>query len=183
MKNKVEIENTFHEAEKLRIKGNLKLAIKLFQNILNENPNFPPALNNIANCYFQLNEIGYAEKFYLKCLKIQPEQVQTLNNLALLYFRNNKFEKALPILKTSFLKKSNQEDVAEKIAYCLLELNLKEETHKFCEDALKSFKNNNKILFSYRTNLFKLGKNKEGLSVLQKETGLIEFGEDTIKII
>ena len=114
MKNKVEIENTFHEAEKLRIKGNLKLAIKLFQNILNENPNFPPALNNIANCYFQLNEIGYAEKFYLKCLKIQPEQVQTLNNLALLYFRNNKFEKATNF-ENFFFKKSNQEDVAEKL--------------------------------------------------------------------
>ena len=100
MKNKVEIENTFHEAEKLRIKGNLKLAIKLFQNILNENPNFPPALNNIANCYFQLNEIGYAEKFYLKGLELDAAHLGINEYLGELYVETGRIELAKERLKT-----------------------------------------------------------------------------------
>ena len=62
------LENKFHEAERLRINGNLLDAINLFLNILKENQSFQPALNNIANCYFQLNKFDLAEKYYLKSL-------------------------------------------------------------------------------------------------------------------
>lgn len=183
MKNKLDLQKKFNEAEKLKDNGNLIGAIKLFKEILEINQNFSPALNNIANCYFLGNQIDLAEKFYLKCLKIEPVQNQTINNLALLYFRKNQFKKALQLLENFLRKKPNQEDIVEKIAYCLLELNLKEDTDKFCKEALKIYNNNNKILFCYRQNLFKIGKNKEGLKVLQKETGLIEFSEHDVKII
>ena len=183
MKNKSELEKKFNEAEKFKEKGDLIGAIKIFKDILKIKPNFLPALNNIANCYFQRNQIDLAESFYLKCLDIHPVQNQTINNLSLLYFRKNQFKEALRILKNFLIKKPNQEDIVEKIAYCLLELDLKEDTDKFCKDALKIYSKNNKILYCYRKNLFKFGRNKEGLKVLQKETGLIEFSEHDVKII
>ena len=54
--NKGELERNFNEAERLRNIGNFTEAINIFLNILKDNKNFEPALNNIANCYFQLNE-------------------------------------------------------------------------------------------------------------------------------
>ena len=83
-KNISNFENSFNKAEELRNKGKLIEAIEIFKNILKENPNFQPALNNIANCYFQLNQLEQAEKYYLACLKMS-KNILTLNNLSLLY--------------------------------------------------------------------------------------------------
>ena len=87
------LENKFHEAERLRINGNLLDAINLFLNILKENQSFQPALNNIANCYFQLNKFDLAEKYYLKSLELDNENTLILNNLSLLYLKTKNFKR------------------------------------------------------------------------------------------
>ena len=68
-----DLENNFNKAEKLRTTGDYDGAIKLLLNILEKKENLLPALNSTANCYFQLNKYDLAEKYYLKCLKIEPE--------------------------------------------------------------------------------------------------------------
>ena len=61
-----DLENNFNNAEKLR-NTNYDGAIKLLLNILRKKEK-----NSAANCYFQLNKFDL-EKYYLKCLKIEPE--------------------------------------------------------------------------------------------------------------
>ena len=178
-----DLENNFNEAEKLRDNKNFNQAIKLFLNILEKKPNFLPALNNIANCYFQLNNLDLAEVYYLKCLKLDSNNLVSLNNLSLLYLKLSKFKESLKILKDSLNKNSNQQHVVEKIAYCLTELGLFDELDKFCEKFIKIYPKNNKILSYYRRNLFKIGKHIDGLRAYEKETGVIELDNDKIKII
>ena len=178
-----DLENNFLQAEKLRNSGNLNEAIKSFLNILEKKPNFQPALNNIANCYFQLNKLDLAEEYYLKCLKMDSDNLLILNNLSLLYLKSKNFEKALPILKNSLNKNLNQEHLIEKIAYCLTELKLFYEVDKFCEKFIKIYPENKIILSYYRRNLFKIGKYVDGLKAYEKETGVIELDDNKIKII
>lgn len=178
-----ELEDNFNKAEKLRNSGKLLEAINIFTNILKENSNFQPAINNIANCYFQLNKFDLAEKYYLKFLEINSENLLIINNLSLLYLKTKNFKKALSVLEKSLKKNSNQEHVIEKIAYCLTELNLIDEVDKFCKQFLKIYPKNKTILSYYRRNLFKIGRYEEGLKSYQKETGVIEFNNDKINII
>ena len=178
-----DLENNFLQAEKLRNRGSLNEAIESFLNILETKPNFQPALNNIANCYFQLNKLDLAEEYYLKCLETDNDNLLIQNNLSLLYLKSKKFEKALSILKKSLNKNSNQEHLLEKIAYCLTELKLFYEVDKFCEKFIKIYPENKIILSYYRRNLFKLGKYVDGLKAYEKENGVIELDDDKIKII
>ena len=178
-----DLENNFYEAEKLRDSRNFNKAIKLFLDILEKKPNFLPALNNIANCYVQLNNLDLAEEYYLKCYKLDSSNLVLLNNLSILYLKLSKFKKSLKILKESLNKNSNQEPVVEKIAYCLTELSLFDEVDKFCEKFIKIYTYNNIILSYYRRNLFKIGKYIDGLKAYEKETGVIELNNDKIKII
>ena len=102
------LEENFNQAEKLRIAGDYDGAIKLLLNILEKKENLLPVLNSAANCYFQLNKFDLAEKYYLKCLKIDPENTILLNNISLLYLKSKNFKKALSMLELSLKKDYNQ---------------------------------------------------------------------------
>ena len=178
-----DLEKIFNEAESQKNNGNFSEAIKLFLNILKTNPNFEPALNNVANCYFQINETDLAEEYYLKCININQNNIITLNNLAILYLKIKKFQKALEYLSYSLEKNSDQEQVVEKKSYCLSALNLTSELDNFSKKFIQVYPKNKIILSYYRRNLFKIGKYKEGLEAYQKETGVIELDDDNINII
>tara|TARA_Y100000768_G_scaffold382578_1_gene363216 strand:+ start:1035 stop:1586 length:552 start_codon:yes stop_codon:yes gene_type:complete len=180
-KNLNDLEKIFLKGEDLRKSGNLNEAIKLFREILEESPNNSPTLNSIANCYFQLNDLVSAEKFYLECLKIN-KNILTLNNLSLLYLKKNNLEKALPILKESLNQQSSQESVVEKIAYCLTELSFNKEADIFCEKFIKIYPHNKIILSYYRRTKFNIGNHQEGLRAYKKETGVIEMDDDKVSI-
>ena len=177
-----DLEDNFNQAENLRSTGDYDGAIKLLLNILEKKENLLPVLNSAANCYFQLNNFDLAEKYYLKCLKIDPENRTLLNNISLLYIKTKNFKKALSALELSLEKDYNQENIVEKIAYCLTCLNSFNELNEFCKKYLTIYPNNKTILSYYRRNLFKIGEYEKALEAYQKETGVIEFNDDKIKI-
>ncbi|MDA9696645.1 tetratricopeptide repeat protein [Candidatus Pelagibacter sp.] len=180
---KKNIEALFNQAEELRNSGNFSDAIKILKNILKNEPNLTAVLNSIANCYFQTNKIDLAEKYYLLCLKNDPSNLQILNNLGLLYLRNKDLKNALSILQKSLEKNNEQENVIEKISYCLVEMKLYLEVNKFCEKFLKKYPKNKFLLDYYEKSFFKLGKNIDGLKLLQKQTGFIQFDDDKINLV
>tara|TARA_B100000674_G_scaffold489107_1_gene502521 strand:- start:60 stop:617 length:558 start_codon:yes stop_codon:yes gene_type:complete len=177
------LEALFLEAEKLRNSGNFLNAIQVFKNILKVKPDSIPILNGLANCYFQLNKLDIAEDYYLQCLKNDTSNVQILNNLALLYLRNKNYEKAKQILQKSLLINIDQENIVEKIGFCLIQTKLYSEASEFCEKFLKKYPENKFLLSYYEKSLFKIGKNIDGLKLLQKQTGFIQFDDDKVKII
>ena len=177
------IKNFFSKAEKLRIENNFSGAIEFYKKVLNHDYNFKAALSNIAHCYFQLNKFDFAEKYYLHFIKIEPLNEKILNNLSLLYFKTKKIDKALSVLQKSLDININQENVVEKIGYCMLELKLYSDLNLFCQKFLKNYPENKFLLSYYEKSLFKLGKNVEALKISQKQTGFIQFEDDEVKLI
>mgnify|MGYP001191265475 CR=1 FL=1 len=177
-----ETEKKFLKAESYRASENFEKAINIFRDILNQYPELPPALHNLAICYTELNQFEDAESFYLKCLNIEPVSMLTINNLAKLYYKKNQFRKAIPILRKSLSKKEDQIDIIEITAICLYESNFVKETNGFCEEALKKFPKNEILNEIYGKNLLRSNKHKEGLKRLKENTGMIEFGEENFKL-
>lgn len=180
---KKNFEDLFIHAEKLRNSGNLLESIKILTKIYKKIPNNKAVSNSLANCYFQLNKLDLAEKYYLICLKIDPINLQTLNNLSLLHLRNKNFNNALTTLHRSLEINNDQENIIEKIGYCLIQIKLYLDANKFCKKYLKKYPNNSFLLEYYEKSCFSLGKNIEGLKTLQKQTGFIQFDEDEVKLI
>ena len=77
----------------------------------------------------------------------------------------------------------NQENVVEKIGYCMFELKLYSEVNLFCKKFLKIYPNNKFLISYFEKSLFKLGRNVEALKFSQKQTGFIQFNDDEIKLI
>ena len=100
----------------------------------------------------------------------------------MLYLKTKNFKKALSTLELSLKKNYNQENVVEKIAYCLSELKLNNEVDKFCKKFVEIYPKNKIILSYYRRNLFRIGKFEEALEAYQKETGVIELDDDKVNI-
>ena len=173
----------FLKAKNLINSRNFLKAIEILKSILFYKPNFTPALNNIAYCYFQLNKFDDSEKYYLLCSKKEPLNTQILNNLALLYSKKKYLHKALLVLQKSLEINLEQLNVVEKIGYCLIELNKYSEANVICKKFLKKYPTNNFLTSYYEKSFFKLGKNIEGLKFLQKKTGFIQFDDDKVKII
>tara|TARA_B100000965_G_scaffold218828_1_gene183130 strand:- start:1175 stop:1717 length:543 start_codon:yes stop_codon:yes gene_type:complete len=177
------VESLYLEAEKLRNSGNFLKAVQIFKDILKINPDSTPILNGLANCYFQLNKPDLAEEYYLQCLKNESSNIQILNNLALLYLRNKNYNKALQILQKSLMINIDQENIIEKIGFCLIEIKLYSDASNFCEKFLKKYPKNSFLISYYEKSLFKTGRNIEGLKLLQKQTGFIQFDDNKVKII
>ena len=55
-------EKKFLEAESYRANKNFEKAISIFKTILNQFPQLPPALHNMALCYTEINNFEEAEK-------------------------------------------------------------------------------------------------------------------------
>ena len=178
-----EIKEKFKQAENLRFSNKFEEAIKLFKEIVEKIPDFNPALHNIGVCYTSLNKLDEAEKYYLKCLNLKAVHFQSLNNLAIIYLERKDFKRALPLLQKSLFQVPNQEKVAESLAVCLFNLNIKDDLNLICEQALKRYPSNELFPVFYGKNLLRMGKHRKGLKVLKDKTGVIEFSEKKFKLI
>ena len=146
---KEDFEILFNKAETLRNSKNFLESIKILKKILTNRPKFILGLNRIAYCYYQLNRLDLAEKYYLLCQKNGPPDIQVLNNLGLIYFKNKHLDKALSVLKKSLEIKIDQLNVVEKIGYCMIELDLYSEANIFCKKFLKKYPTNDFLILQY----------------------------------
>ena len=75
--------NKFKKAEELFAKKKIDESILTYKEILNSNPSFVPALNNIALCYEHLDRLEDAEIYYSKCISLKPNEIIFVNNLSI----------------------------------------------------------------------------------------------------
>ena len=173
---------SFHKGDQLRNEKKFEKAIIIYTKILEKYPELLPAYNNIGLSYAEQNNFDMAEKNFLICLRLEPNNLAPINNLAKLYFKNKKHKKAIPFYQKSLTLKSDQPLIAELYAESLLDLNLISETNHFCEQAIKRYPDNKIIQYCYGKNLLKLNKHEKGLSIIKKATGIIEFKENSFEI-
>lgn len=178
------INQSFSKAEKLFSEGKLSESIDCYKNILNENPNFLPALNNLALAYEYSNDLVSAEKYYFKCYLLNSKEVTFINNLSNLYLKQGKFTKAEPLLRESLNANQNQINIIRNMIMCLIDLNKRSEAEKEAEKYLKIFERDKILNKIHGRNLIKLNKHKKGLDFLKKGTGFIELNlDDQISIL
>ena len=173
----------FKKGEELFSKKNFDESILNYKEILNSNPSFLPALNNIALCYENLNKLAEAEAYYYKCFSLKLDEITFINNLSNIYLKQKKFNKALPLLKKSLEINQNQLKIVQFTAMCLIDLNERKEAAKFCVEKLKAFPNDRILIKVHGRNLINLNKHKEGLAIMKKGSGFIELEGDKTNII
>ena len=179
----VETEKKFLEAEKLRNSGKHREAIEILEKIIQQYPNFLPAINNIALNYINLKKFDEAEKYYKICLSIKPDELIFINNLAKVFHDINAYKKAIPLLQKSLNINSNQIEIMRITAKCLFEIDFRKELDVFFSKALKVFPNDKTLSYYYGRNLLRMNKHTSGLSILKETIGVIEFDEKRFKVL
>ena len=77
---------------------NWKAAAELYESVLTTSPNFVPAINNLAWCYYQLKDpraIKYAEDAFSKA----PQAAPVIDTLALVLLDKGETQRAVELLK------------------------------------------------------------------------------------
>ncbi len=90
-------------------RGENDKAIKLFNEVINNNPNFNALVyNNLGLAYFNTNQYELAEKMYLKALEKDSMEFIIYENLGLLYYKSKNYDKSIAInLKRTILDPEN----------------------------------------------------------------------------
>ena len=183
MKADNDLKNKFYFAQKLFSEKKTDESIKIYKDILKENPNFIPALNNLGTAYEFLGNLAEAENYYFKCFSINSTEHVLINNLSNIYLKQEKFNQALIYLKKSLALNSNQKKIINELALCLFNTNKSQEAISFCKNQLKIDPNNNFLNKILGKNMIKLNNHAEGLNYLRIATGFIEFNGEKINII
>ena len=153
--------------------GDNNMAIIYFKKIIKNNPNYIPALNNLANIYKKELLFDLAEENYLKIIKKEPNYVAAYVNYANLKRDLNDFKKSIELYKFALNLNNDLPLVHYNLAQAYLNIGnnqlsiehsnkaLKIDDHFTNADRLKS------ICIKYTTEDPHLGKMEEKLNNLQ----------------
>jgi len=124
--------------------GNLIIAKAQYEQLLENNPNFPEILNNLANIYYQLNDkraLSTAEKAY----KFAPEAVSINDTLGWILANQGQAERSLRYLRDAHFRASDNSEIRYHIAFALEKLGRNNEAQKELDAALSSGQQFSKI--------------------------------------
>ncbi|MFZ6864526.1 tetratricopeptide repeat protein [Undibacterium sp. Ji67W] len=76
--------------------GDLELAIRLYQNAIEEQPELPRAHLNLGNAYLKLKEFDKAIAAYQTALKFNPEYASASFNIGNAYFKSERATESIP---------------------------------------------------------------------------------------
>jgi tetratricopeptide (TPR) repeat protein len=74
--------DAFAKANQAYTAENFKVAIKYYQEVLDQKVHSVETYFNLANAYYKNNEVGPAIYYYEKALQLDPDHVDVLNNLS-----------------------------------------------------------------------------------------------------
>lgn len=89
--------NTFDEANKLYTAKQFDKALQIYLNLVELNHPSANLYFNIGNCYYRLNELGYAILYYEKAYKLNPDDESIQKNLRIANAKT--IDKITPISK------------------------------------------------------------------------------------
>jgi len=85
---------TFHEAVRLKAKGQYREAITAFDSCYTARPTDDAAAFGLAQCYLLLNDQGNAAKYTEAAAKIDPKNKWYTQELAYMYYNQSKFQES-----------------------------------------------------------------------------------------
>ncbi len=116
-----ETENYFKQGNELYTQGNFEEALGKYLKISNTEVESFELFYNIGNCYYRLNQIGNAIRFYEKAKNINPEDENLLYNLKLANgLTIDKIELPEPDAFTKLVNSSLQFFTVAQLAYIFI---------------------------------------------------------------
>lgn len=87
------------KGDKLRENSKFESAKNMYEKILKIDPDFFPAVEGIADCFYNLKELGVAKKYYLKFLKLNLNLLLPYTRIAECLMNENKYNEAKKLLE------------------------------------------------------------------------------------
>ncbi|BAQ62330.1 tetratricopeptide TPR_2 [Geminocystis sp. NIES-3708] len=113
----------FNIAELKSEQTNINLAIKLYQQVLEINPQYILAYINLAQLFSQQSNFDDAVYFLEELISIKPNFIITYEKLGLLWQNINEFEKAIIVYSQGLKIQENNLNILSNLAYCYLKNN------------------------------------------------------------
>ena len=174
LKNQINIKGLFEQAVENHKKKNLKLAKKLYQEIIQINPNLVNANYNLGLVFQNLGEYEKAKKCYQKVIEINPKLANPHNNLGIVYANLGEFSHAINCYVSALDIDANYKNAKENLILTLTWFNSdKNNPIIFANNSLKKIYKNldlNEVLKNKNLNVFF----KESSQVLSKIQDSIE---------
>ena len=123
----MKINQIFEEALNAQKEGKLKVAEKLYKEILDVQPNNLDSNNNLGVILEHFDKIEEAEKHYKKAIEIKPDIAEIHANLGGILAKLNKFKEAEKYYKKAIKLKPNSAKAHNNLGGVLLKLNKFEE--------------------------------------------------------
>lgn len=144
-------------------------AINYLNKYISKDSNNAIALGTIADCYSGLKNFSEAEKYYLKALKLEPEDPTINNNYAyLLTSRKDKLADALKFAEIALKQEPDNGAYLDTYAWVHFKMGNFEKAKEYLEKALASGLESNELYeHLYEVNL-KMGLYNEAAKYLQK---------------
>ncbi len=117
--------------------GNDQMAIKIFNDILEFDPNNLSALNSLGRIYHEKRDAKNAEKFFLLALEIDRFSYHIVNNIAGFYREEGKNDKALYYYKKAININPNNPYVYNNLSKTYFDLGIIEDAKKNSFKALQ----------------------------------------------
>jgi len=159
----------FTAAKDLIDKGDYEGARKLFETVLEYDPDNIQALCNSGLMAFHTGDTEKAEQIFLACIHKNPEQTEAYFNLGRIYQNKQQFEKALSYYKAVVLEDSGDSVALYSMGQCARALGRLDDAVSFMHEAIRLEPGN-----------LEIGVSLAGLYVEQKE---YENAEDVLRVI
>ena len=166
------IEEAFNLAVKNHQEGKTDVAQELYNKVLEINPNYTTAHNNLGVIYKDLGKIQKAKECYEKAIKLKPNYADAHNNLGLIYKDLGKIQKAKECYKKAIEINPNNTNALNNLG--LIFIGLKDiQKAKECYKKAIEINPNNTNAHNNLGNIFKeLGEYQKAKSCYEKAIGI-----------
>ncbi|MCW8884532.1 MAG: PEP-CTERM system TPR-repeat protein PrsT [Motiliproteus sp.] len=127
-------------ADSIKNQGQLRIASKHYDSLIEKYGNMPVLLNNSANIAFELGDANKALQYAEKANEIAPNNVVLMDTLAWIYSRQNKHDEALALFRQALLQEFDQPTVKYHLAVTLDKLDRRTEAKRLLVEAMDSDK-------------------------------------------
>lgn len=141
-----------------------KQAKSLYEHALQENPNYIPALHNLACLYTKHKEPAKALDLYQRIIQLNPQHLPSLYNLAIILEEESSWSEALGLYFNLLILKADFLDLPFRISACITELfqtgkEGEKEALRFAKGWIKHFAKDPIALHTYAALTHKKGVN------------------------
>ena len=148
--------------------NNLRVAKKLYNEILKSSPYYQGIYNNLGILYYQLGEFQKAIKCFKKAIKIQPNDSAAHNNLGHVFTRLEKNQKAISCFEKAIQIKPNYADAYYNLANTFKVLGEYQKATSFYAKVIQINPNHANAYYNLGNTFNELGENQKAMSCYEK---------------